>query len=326
MTSHSNPGFVARLTRFLVEANLSRAALARAIEVDKAVVSRWLSGANEPSNHNLMKLTEFARRHDPDITMADWCIAAPSQLNPAPTAADLITTGISITGLRTPPSPALDAVHEGLWAGFLKLSENDWIRPFVCCLRANANGLRAAATDGTYTGEGPVVLTPAWIQILLEVGATEPRLWSIVLNAAAEPTSNVTTGFILAGQPAVELAPSVVAMPVILLRLAPADALETIGGLSGAEQRIKTLRAAALATNTLDADPLGYWERYADRALLEHLRLRIRTSLESGTTDFCPRMPRNREPLVSNRLYTIPGSPAGRTIALLRAGLGLDPA
>lgn len=318
----THPGFVSRLAQFMATANLSRAALAREIGVNKTVISRWLSGANHPSSHNLMHLTRLARQTYPDLTMAHWTGAMPPSADPPPPDA-LITTGLALSGLRTPVAPGLSAVHEGLWGGFLQLSENGWIRPFVCCFRPDGAGLRAAATDGTYTGEGPVVLTPSWIQILLEVGTTEPRLWSIVLNAAAERTTAVTTGLVLAGQPGVELASAVVAMPVILLRLGAAAEFETIGGLVAVEARLKTLRAAGLASGTLDADPLGYWEAYADREVLEHLRIRVRAPLEDGSIDFTPRMPRNREPLVSNRSYTLPDSPVGRSIARLRAGLGL---
>jgi transcriptional regulator with XRE-family HTH domain len=45
--------------------NLSRGRLAQTVGVDKSVVSRWASGVQAPTDHNLTLLTEAVGRHRP---------------------------------------------------------------------------------------------------------------------------------------------------------------------------------------------------------------------------------------------------------------------
>jgi transcriptional regulator with XRE-family HTH domain len=51
---------------------LSRGQLAADLGVDKSVVSRWLSGATVPTDHNLARLTARVARDVPGFTMLDW--------------------------------------------------------------------------------------------------------------------------------------------------------------------------------------------------------------------------------------------------------------
>lgn len=51
---------------------LSRVALAKALEVDKSLIGRWLSGAVHPTEHNLARLTTLFAGRNPDLRMADW--------------------------------------------------------------------------------------------------------------------------------------------------------------------------------------------------------------------------------------------------------------
>jgi hypothetical protein len=55
--------------------NLSRGRLAQAVGIDKSVVSRWASGVQAPTDHNLTLLTEAVSRHRPGFARADWEIA-----------------------------------------------------------------------------------------------------------------------------------------------------------------------------------------------------------------------------------------------------------
>ena len=57
--------------------NLSRGRLAQAVGIDKSVVSRWASGVQAPTDHNLTLLTEAVGRHRPGFTRADWELASP---------------------------------------------------------------------------------------------------------------------------------------------------------------------------------------------------------------------------------------------------------
>lgn len=51
---------------------MSRGQLASGLAVDKSIVSRWLSGATVPSDHNLTRLTAYIARAVPGFTMFDW--------------------------------------------------------------------------------------------------------------------------------------------------------------------------------------------------------------------------------------------------------------
>jgi adenylate cyclase len=56
--------------------NLSRSRLAQTVGVDKSVVSRWASGVQAPTDHNLSLLTEAINRHVPGFARVDWELAS----------------------------------------------------------------------------------------------------------------------------------------------------------------------------------------------------------------------------------------------------------
>ncbi|WP_428672184.1 helix-turn-helix domain-containing protein [Reyranella sp.] len=58
--------------------NLSRVRVAQAVGVDKSVVSRWASGGQVPTDHNLTLLTEVVGRHRLGFARIDWDLAAPA--------------------------------------------------------------------------------------------------------------------------------------------------------------------------------------------------------------------------------------------------------
>lgn len=64
--------FPAKLELALKACSISRGRLAAGLGVDKSVVSRWLSGANAPSDHNLAALTALIAARIPGFTMLDW--------------------------------------------------------------------------------------------------------------------------------------------------------------------------------------------------------------------------------------------------------------
>ena len=61
--------------------NLSRGRLAQTVGVDKSVVSRWASGVQVPSSHNLSLLTEAVVRHQSGFSRLDWDLDAESFAN-----------------------------------------------------------------------------------------------------------------------------------------------------------------------------------------------------------------------------------------------------
>jgi len=68
--------FALKLSLVLKATNLSRGRLAQIAGVDKSVVSRWASGVQVPSDHNLSLLTEAVGRHRPGFERRDWDLDA----------------------------------------------------------------------------------------------------------------------------------------------------------------------------------------------------------------------------------------------------------
>ena len=64
--------FALKFGLLLKTLNLSRGRLAQLVGVDKSVVSRWASGVQAPSDHNLSLLTQAVARHRPDFDRCDW--------------------------------------------------------------------------------------------------------------------------------------------------------------------------------------------------------------------------------------------------------------
>jgi hypothetical protein len=72
----STVDFAQKLSLVLTTFNFSRGRLAQTVGVDKSVVSRWASGVQVPSDHNLSLLTEAVARHQPSFARRDWDLDA----------------------------------------------------------------------------------------------------------------------------------------------------------------------------------------------------------------------------------------------------------
>ena len=68
--------FAHKVGLVLKACNLSRGQLAQAVGIDKSVVSRWASGVQAPTDHNLTLLTEAVGRHRPGFGRVDWELAS----------------------------------------------------------------------------------------------------------------------------------------------------------------------------------------------------------------------------------------------------------
>lgn len=64
--------FSAKLALALKALSLSRGRLSADLGVDKSVVGRWVTGAVQPSDHNLLKLTALVAERAPGFTLLDW--------------------------------------------------------------------------------------------------------------------------------------------------------------------------------------------------------------------------------------------------------------
>jgi TolB-like protein len=83
--------------------NLSRGRLAQTVGIDKSVVSRWASGVQVPSDHNLSLLTEAVARHRPGFERRDWDLDAEGFAN----RLDALDAGASRLALPDKPSIAV---------------------------------------------------------------------------------------------------------------------------------------------------------------------------------------------------------------------------
>jgi len=68
--------FGRKFSTVLKTLNLSRGRLAQSVGIDKSVVSRWASGVQVPTDHNLSLLTEAVARHQPGFARRDWDLDA----------------------------------------------------------------------------------------------------------------------------------------------------------------------------------------------------------------------------------------------------------
>jgi len=64
--------FSTKLTLALKALSLSRGRLSADLGVDKSVVGRWVTGAVQPSDHNLLRLTALVAERAPGFTVLDW--------------------------------------------------------------------------------------------------------------------------------------------------------------------------------------------------------------------------------------------------------------
>jgi len=127
--------FAKKLELVLKVLSMSRARLAADLGVDKSVVGRWVSGAVQPSAHNLSLLSALIAERIPGFTTLDWDRALPA-------FADLL--GADLEGVADPGlAPRL--------AG-LPLPQMD--------LFLAATALRGEAYEGFFRSTRPYVLAP----------------------------------------------------------------------------------------------------------------------------------------------------------------------
>lgn len=102
--------------------NFSRGRLAQIVGVDKSVVSRWASGVQVPTDHNLTVLTEAVMRHRPGFARSDW------DLDPEVFAGRLFEARNQVEHplpAPLPERPAPDKVHSILVMPFTSAGGQD---------------------------------------------------------------------------------------------------------------------------------------------------------------------------------------------------------
>ena len=127
--------FCKKLELVLKALSTSRGRLAADLGVDKSIVGRWVSGAVQPSAHNLSLLTALVATRVPGFTALDWdrdleSLAGLLGADPA-----VISGGRSSRAVDSLPLPVLEQVHA-------------------------ATTLRGEAYEGFYRSTRPYVLAP----------------------------------------------------------------------------------------------------------------------------------------------------------------------
>jgi len=122
--------FSAKLALALKALSLSRGRLAADLQVDKSVVGRWVTGAAEPSGHNLSRLTGLIAARVEGFTALDWDRELADFAGRL--GADPVAAGAATSLLQALPLPLLDqirattALRGAAYEGFFRST-----RPFV---------------------------------------------------------------------------------------------------------------------------------------------------------------------------------------------------
>jgi transcriptional regulator with XRE-family HTH domain len=143
--------FAKKLQLVLKVLSMSRARLAADLGVDKSVVGRWVSGAVQPSAHNLSRLSTLIAERMPGFTALDWDRTLPAFAELL--GADLeVVSADGFAPLAALPLPQMDqflaatALRGAAYEGFFRST-----RPYVLApgrfvhdhgmIRRDANGL-----------------------------------------------------------------------------------------------------------------------------------------------------------------------------------------
>ncbi|WP_235019341.1 helix-turn-helix domain-containing protein [Tabrizicola flagellatus] len=215
--------FAGRLNLAMKQANVSPAALASAVGVDKSVVSRWISGRVRPTQHNLSRISAVLAQGLPGFTVLAF---------EAPAAAfrALVMHGargaLAGSDHSLPiPNAILDAARQetalrgAQYLGFYRMFYRSFSRPRgivrMATLLRPLDGLiemRAGAAGTSFEGWALLLLNRVYGLLV------EDRLEALaflVLNAGQLPRARFITG-VLSGPAAGVQVPS--AAPVVLVR------------------------------------------------------------------------------------------------------------
>jgi hypothetical protein len=180
--------FSAKLELVLKGLSMSRGRLAADLGVDKSVVGRWVSGAVQPSDHNLSLLTALVAARIPGFTALDWDLS--------------LAALAALFGGERNPAPAPLKFGDGLPL------------PILDQVLA-ATALRGAAYEGFFRTTRPYVLAPGrfvhdhgmirrdangLLQLRMGTAGTVVEGWMLPLgNQLFAIAADVTSGALLFG-------------------------------------------------------------------------------------------------------------------------------
>jgi transcriptional regulator with XRE-family HTH domain len=327
--SEKGSDFAVRLRQVMADLNVSRLTLAREIGVDKSVIGRWLGGANQPTGHNLTRLTDVVRRRYPDATLDFWQ-KLPGKVNgngylerhePTTEASE----GLVIAGLHAKRRPEIDANYLGLWAGFYHSTQNRGSVVLAVMHVSDGDvGLRCIFTEGKVSALGAAVAIGPRLHVVLEIEPLHDRLCLFIFNGVGSPDAMVMDGIYMIS--AGDAATCVAASPVALFRIGGVSDLERAGGLDGVMQSLYPVNAHNIQESVLAGDPVAGLADLLPESMLRLVCARVGTPRADGEIDHVLRMPSYRSLPASNfglaELHAT--SPMVQTRNSLRRVLGLE--
>lgn len=219
--------FPEKLALAMRAGSFSRVALAQAVQVDKSLIGRWLSGAVHPTEHNLARLAAVIAEVVAAFRLADWFLGADAfaaRLGMARAPAEPLPASLRLDLL----GPFLDHAHdeaarrgaayEGFWRTTRpSLLMTDRLFHDYGMIRLATNGLLEVRMKGAGLGfSGWMLPGEGNLFVFLQdpVGMTP---LSLVLSGVTLPRAMVLDGLLLlAGLDAVR---TLGALPILLERV-----------------------------------------------------------------------------------------------------------
>jgi hypothetical protein len=241
--------FAKKLELVLKVLSMSRARLAASLAVDKSVVGRWVSGAVQPSAHNLSLLSALIAQHIPGFTALDWerSLASFAELigadlkavaghAPAP---DSAISGLPIVGMEQ--FLTATSLRGGAYEGFYRTT-----RPYIlapgrflhdhCMVRIDPNGLmRLRIGAGGTIADGWAL--PAGNQLfVVTVDVISGAVLFGIFHGVATARAEMLDGLVLA--PSLDVGRTPAAYPMVLERVE-----DLSGNMEADDQRFLELAA-----------------------------------------------------------------------------------
>jgi len=222
--------FAKKLELVLKVLSMSRARLAADLGVDKSVVGRWVSGAVQPSAHNLSLLSSLIAQRIPGFTTLDWdrSLAAFAELigadlkavaGHAPPPGSAIS-GLPIVGMEQ--FLAATAQRGAAYEGFYRTTRPYMLAPgrYIhdhCMVRSDPTGLlRIRIGAGGTIADGWIL--PAGNQLFaVTVDVISGAVLFGIFHGVATPKAEVIDGLVLA--PSLDVGRTPAAYPMLLERV-----------------------------------------------------------------------------------------------------------
>jgi transcriptional regulator with XRE-family HTH domain len=288
------PDFSARLRQVLAELNVSRQTLARELGVDRSVIGRWLSGVNQPTNHNLTRLTDVVRRHRPNVTMDFWqrpLVVSNGEMRPVKNEPP--TEALRISGLHAARRPEIDANYLGLWAGLYQSTQNRGsVVLSAMHIWDSEVGLRGTFTEGRVSATGAAIAMGPRLHAILEIVPMHDRLCLFVFNGVGSPHAALMDGIYMlsAGDSTI----CVAASPIVLFRVGDSGDFERVGGLTGIMQRLNPMNQRNVQASMEADDPIAGLAKMIPEQVLRLVCAQVGITRADGEIDHVLRMPAHR--------------------------------